>query len=461
MKKRLNIDKLGAIILILILTYGCKPDEEDFVSPSYPINPLVFIDDFTPGLEYAAFGGSDVTAFDLDLNDTYNGTVASMRFSVPDANAPEGSFAGGVFYVAGGRDLTPFTALTFYAKASKSATIDIIGFGNDLGENKFEVSTSNLAVNTNWKKYYIPIPDPSKLNSEEGMLFYAEGPENGEGYTFWLDEVQFEDLGLLAHPKATVMGGENIVQLAYAGVDVSIENVSYSINLPNGTNQSYNLATAYFDLVSSNESVVVIGEDNKINVVGPGLALIRAYVGGVEAEGSLTLNVQGNFSSAPTPTYDPANVISIFSDFYTNVQVDFFNGFWEPNQTTTSNDFTIDNDNILNYENFNFVGTQFSNPTVDATAMTHIHFDVFIPVAIQPNTTLRIILRDFGPNGSDGGGDDSDISVIFDSADLVQGAWNSLDIPLSGLTNKNAIGLIIYEGSNLANFYVDNIFFYN
>ena len=48
----------------------------------------------------------------------------------------------------------------------------------------------------------------------------------------------------------------------------------------------------------------------------------------------------------------------------------------------------------------------FSNPTVDASLMTHLHLDIFIPGAIQPNTNLTLTLRDFGPDGSDGGGDE-------------------------------------------------------
>ena len=80
-----------------------------------------------------------------------------------------------------------------------------------------------------------------------------------------------------------------------------------------------------------------------------------------------------------TPTADPADVISIFSNAYTNVPVDFYNGYWEPYQTTTSADFKVGNDDVLFYTNFNFVGIQFTSPTIDATDMTHLHMDVWIP----------------------------------------------------------------------------------
>ena len=68
-----------------------------------------------------------------------------------------------------------------------------------------------------------------------------------KGYTFWIDEAKFEDIGTFSNPVASIMGGENIVQLAYDGIDVGIEDVSYSVNLPNGVDQSYTIASTYFD----------------------------------------------------------------------------------------------------------------------------------------------------------------------------------------------------------------------
>lgn len=459
--KKINRNFALSIFALLITTiYSCKPDEDTFTDPKFSNNPDVFIDNFSSGLQYAVFSGASFAAFDVVNDVTYANSAASMQFAVPPVNSSDGSYAGGTFFVGGGRDLSDYNALTFYAKATKTATIDVIGFGISFGLDEYVVSTS-IDVNTNWKKYYIPIPDASKLTSEKGMLYFSEGPENGEGYTFWLDEVKFENVGVLAHPKASIMGGQNVVKLAYQGIDVNIENVSYAINQPDGVFQDYNIEPAYFDLTSSNESVVQIGADNKINIVGNGLALIKGFVNGVEAEGTLTLNVQGAFTSAPVPSYDQANVISLFSDQYNNVPIDFFNGFWEPFQTTLSQDFEINGDNFLNYTNFNFVGNQFANPTVDATAMTHLHADIFVPGAVQSSTILNITIRDFGPDGTDGGGDDSEITMSFDDADLNAGAWNSLDIPLTSLSTKNSLGLIIYEGTDIPNFYLDNLFFYN
>ena len=90
-------------------------------------NPELFIDGFSAGLDYAAWG--KVTNFSLDYNEKQSGT-ASMKFDVPNANDPFGTTAGGVFQVASSRDLTGYNVLTFWAKATGSDTLSTIGFGN-------------------------------------------------------------------------------------------------------------------------------------------------------------------------------------------------------------------------------------------------------------------------------------------------------------------------------------------
>jgi hypothetical protein len=36
------------------------------------------------------------------------------------------------------------------------------------------------------------------------MFWYAEGPENGNGYTFWIDELKYEKLGTVAQPRPAI-----------------------------------------------------------------------------------------------------------------------------------------------------------------------------------------------------------------------------------------------------------------
>ena len=476
MKNRKFIYLHSTLLLsfVLILVSGCDDDtwplarevsdKVDFAK--FGNNPEIFIDGFSGGLEYLPFSGSKLDAFSVDSEVKYAGTT-SMRFDVPNVGDPTGSFAGAIFPDYGGRDLSGYDALTFWAKATKAATINEIGFGQDFGENKYLVTKNNLRISTGWTKYTIPIPDPSKLTAENGMFWYAEGPENGDGYTFWIDELQFEKLGTVAQPRPSIFYGEDITGEAFLNIEGLIPNagLTQTYNLASGINETVIAAPSYFTFKSSNVDVVRVSELGVLSPVGLGTAEITATLGGVRAEGSATITVSGGFDFAPVPpARDAADVISIFSDAYANVPVDFYNGFFAPFQTTLGGAVNISGDNIIVYEDLNFVATEFKNPTVDASSMTHFHVDIRIEEAIDPADFIAIELGDFGPNSAFGGGDDSSSRLTFDSASLVSGQWISLDIPLSDFTTltsrSNLAQIFFISDATISGLLVDNMYFY-
>ena len=458
---KIKISKFSLLLsLVLVAVVGCERDlPEDAAEATFTSNAEVFIDGFSSGLEYYPYADSKQTAFSVD-DDAYKGT-SSMRFDIPNVGDPEGAYAGAIFRDDnGGRDLSQYDALTFWAKGTRSGTINSIGFGQDFFANRYEVSTS-FQLTTNWVKYVIPIPDASRLTQEKGMFWYAEGPENGEGYSFWVDELKFEKLGTIAHARAMISNGEDVVVNTLIGVSLKVEGLSAKFNLGDGRNQDLNLAPAYFDFASSNPSVATVDELGNVSVVGEGTSTITASFLGEDVEGSLVVNSLGEFLSAPTPTHAPEDVISIYSDAYENVPVEFFNGYWQPFQTTESTFFTANDDNVISYFNFNFVGNQFGSPTIDASEMTAIHFDVFVPEGIA-NPQLEITIKDFGANGQDGGDDDTTFTQVFSGPSLVPGQWNALEITFDNLANKSRFGQIIYAnlGSPLNAFYLDNVYCY-
>jgi hypothetical protein len=166
---------------------------------------------------------------------------------------------------------------------------------------------------------------------------------------------------------------------------------------------------------------------------------------------------------APTPVRDPSKVISIFSDHYTNTPIDFYNGYWQPYQTTLSADFNVSGDNILNYTNFNFVGIQFANPTVDLTNKPNLHMNLYIPGVVPSNFDFLVTLVDFGPDKVSGGGDDSRKQLfVRKSSSIVANTWLTVEFSLAS-TTRGSVGQIIFENinfSSLRNIYVDNIYFY-
>ncbi len=453
------------IATVFSVIVGCDRNlSDDAELSTYSKNGEVFIDAFSAGLGYGAFGGSKYTAFTVDSEVKYQGT-ASMRFDVPNAGDPQGAYAGGVFIDGSGRNLTDYDALTFWVKSSQGATLNEIGLGTDFGLNKYNVIMKNVSVSTSWQKVIIPLPDASKLVQEKGMFWYSEGPENGLGYTFWIDNLKYEKLGTLAHPQPSILAGLNKTEQTFIGSNIVLSDLTQTFNMPNGVNQTVTAAPSYFSFTSSNPSVATVDEFGKVSVIGSGTCVITAKLAGKDALGSLTLNSLGVFTPAPTPTKDAANVISIFSNAYTNVPVEYYNGYWAPYQTTQGQaDIHINGDDVIKYSQFNFVGTQFSQPTVDASQMTHFHIDLKVQNATGAANSIKIALNDFGADNAYGGGNDSGYQLTVNNANLASYNWVSLDIPLSSfttLTSRAHLAQIVLESaSGITDLLVDNMYFY-
>ncbi|WP_298302754.1 Ig-like domain-containing protein [Flavobacterium sp.] len=467
--KIINLKNTLLLGLVFITTLSCERElSDDATDATYSKNGVIFTDDFI-GMGtnfYFPYSGSKPTAWSVDSEEGYNSN-ASLRFDVPNANDSEGTYAGAIFRMDGaGRNLTGFDALTFYVKASQGVVIDELGFGEDFIENKYMATIRNVSVGTSWTKIIIPIPDASKLLKERGMFRYAAGTNGtgGLGYTFWIDDLKFEKLGTIAHGQASIYSGTNKVETSFIGVSYNVDGLLSTFNMPNGSNQAVSITPAYLNFTSSNPTVASVSELGVVNVLAAGSAVITATFGDQAATGSLTVNSLGTFTSAPTPTINQSSVISIFSNAYNNVPVNYYNGYWQPYQTTQSADFTVSGDNILNYTSFNFVGIEFSSPTVDATMMSHLHLDVYIPSTLAAGTNFKVRVVDFGADGVFGGGNDTGHTTTYTAPTLVSSNWISINIPftsMTGLSSRAHVGQIIFEGTNLPNFYTDNIYFYN
>ena len=452
-------------MLLFLAAAACERSVDGLSEPEFPANPDVFINSFSAGLEYYPYEGSRAEAFSVDSETFVGNRGTSMRFDVPNVGDPEGAFAGAIFRDDnGGRNMTSFNALTFYAKANQASTLAGIGFGQDFFGDEFEVTLSELRLTTNWRKYIIPIPDPSLLTQHQGLLWYAAGPEDGDGFSFWMDEVKYERLDDIAQPRPAIENGENISQTSLVGSNLQIADLQYTANLPNGQDVTIGTAPSYFEFSSSDTNVATVSDDGTVSVVGEGIAVITATLAGQNAAGSLTIDSAGEFIFPPEPTIDPANVISIFSDTegYEDIAVDFYNGFYEPFQTTTSNDFERDGQRFLGYENFNFVGIEFNQnvPTIDASEMTHFTLDLFFPDEVPDGSAIRArIINDVGD------AEQSASATITSDDELVSGEWIQLVVDIRDMEDRTELGQIILdsdEGPALegATFYVTNIYLF-
>jgi hypothetical protein len=162
-------------------------------------------------------------------------------------------------------------------------------------------------------------------------------------------------------------------------------------------------------------------------------------------------------TAAPTPTQDPADVISLFSDAYTNVPVDTWLTVWSAAALT---DLSIEGNPTKRYANLDFAGVETVANQLDITGMTHLHVDLWS----ADFTFFGIKLVDFGADGAFGGGDDSEHQVNINAP--AQEEWVSLDIPLTdfaGLTGQSNIAqyIIVGQPTGTTTVFLDNMFFYN
>ena len=474
-KNKYNYSKVSFFLgLVLTAIVGCeRSPSDDAAFATFPNDGEVFIDGFTSGLDYFPFEGSYFQAFTVDKETKQKGST-SMRFDVPTVGDPLGAYAGAIFRTATARDLSGYDALTFWAKGTQAGLINEIGFGQDFGENKYLVST-DLQLTTNWRKYVIPIPDAEKLIAERGMFWDAEGPENGKGYSFWIDELKFEKLGTIAQPRPSILKGEDKVETQFLGSPISMANygLTQTFNLESGVNQTVTAAPSYFSFKSSNIEVARVSDAGIVTFVGPGTSKITASLGGVKATGSLTVNVPGSFPVAPVPTLSQNNVISIFSDKYTNVPVNYYNGYWAPYQTTRGEQTTIDGQNVLNYTEFNFVGTQLTTP-IDISGMTHFSVDIMM---LELPTDIDLLLTFKNENSTATTFQQNRIGqsyqldprapVVYKDTDFKAGVWSTIKIPIRPTSqtslDKTGVNLIIIENiksSKVKTIYVDNMYFY-
>ena len=445
--------RLSAALLAAVLSLTACEREGGTGPAPQPNDPKVFTDGFGEGVSWQAFQGSLLTAMSIDNAVKYRGS-ASLKITIPDAGDPNAGYSGGAFVSDIPRDLTGYDVISFWAKASVAATLDVAGLGNDnTGTSKYTAERTALALTTAWQKYTIAIPLASKLSEEKGLFFFAEGPEAGKGYTLWLDDIQYETLGTLTNPRPAIAGGTYEQEV---GDSRTIVGTTLTVAV-GGVDQTVAASSGYFTFSSSNTAVATV-TNGVISVAAPGAATITGSLGAVSASGSIALTAAAPPTvAAPTPTRLATNVISLFSGAYTNRAVDTWSASWDVADVA---DVTIAGNAAKKYTNLAYAGIEFTTTPIDATQMTGLHLDLWVTQAAG----FKIKLVDFGANGVFGGGDDKEHEVTLNTTStpsIATGAWNSIDIPFSaftGLTTRGKLAQMIISGSPTA--YLDNVYFY-
>jgi len=160
---------------------------------------------------------------------------------------------------------------------------------------------------------------------------------------------------------------------------------------------------------------------------------------------------------APTPpARQPQDVVSIFSNAYTNVTLDELPTSWSSSGFEAT---TVQSDNVWKFTQLDFVGmvTNYASG-IDLSQMEKMHIDYWVPENVTSELLVKIV------NTVDGGED------IESLGSTVTGSWQSVDIDMTGfdggnLANKEKITQILIDYDQIpagvaSVVYIDNFYFY-
>lgn len=151
---------------------------------------------------------------------------------------------------------------------------------------------------------------------------------------------------------------------------------------------------------------------------------------------------------APTPSVSASDVISIYSDAYTDINDVNLNPGWGQNTVVTPS--TVSGDNILEIAGLNYQGIDFAGNAQDVSGMTHVHLDVWA----AEDAEVNFFLISPGP------------LETASALTFTPGEWQSIDISLDEFSSVVDLSEVIQfkfddNGSGAApSFFVDNMYFY-
>ncbi len=406
--------------------------------------PVVFDDDYGSGITFAAFGGS-TNNLSVDATTARPGSAGTRSLRI---DVPAGGYTGGAMVAAANANLSTYNAVTFWVRASKTATLNVAGLGNNAASNVWQVEATPTAVGTSWVKVTIPIPDPAKLTAFNGLFHFAEGSDEG-AYSLWLDDIQYESVagGTIGTPTVT-MDNQTLTRAIGGTFGALNVRATYPIS---SVNRDFTLAGAYLTFASNPVGRITFSNTGIGTAATAGPATVTATLAGVAVAGTINVTVSGAANepttAAPTPpARNASDVVSLFSNAYSNVP----GTDWFPNwgQSTVVTDVQVAGNDTKRYANLNYQGVQFAAP-INAAGMNRLHLDIWTPDC----TELKVFLINTGP-----------VEQAFTITPTLSN-WMSLDIDLASFNTINLSSIIQFKFEGVpfgsSNVYMDNIYFYN
>ena len=305
-----------------------------------------------------------------------------------------------------------------------------------------EITNPILNGDGSWQSIDIPVSGITE-NLTSAIQFKFDGG-NGTTQEIYIDNLYFWKTAAAAGTDATIsdlkVDGSTVL-----GFTPNSEN--YAMALPGGTTVTPQITLATTADPSASRVITQAS-----GIPGEATVFVTSQDGTNTKTYTVSFYIGAPTEDAPTPpARNSFDVISIFSDTYNNISGANYNPFWSQSGfNTASSAFTPTGSGgtgnvVLAYPNFNYQGIEF-NGTYDISTMEFLHLDIWTVDGVAPN----IVLISSG----------NEISNPISNGD---GAWQSIDIPVSGITGDLMSAIQFkFDGGNgtTQGIYVDNLYFY-
>ena len=296
----------------------------------------------------------------------------------------------------------------------------------------------------------------------ELLAFFPNWNSTDSGFNTPIDFTVYVDNIQSATPASDPTADARLASL-------EIDNTGLQNFSPNQTNYSFGVQTTSIDIPEITLATAVnlnatVSINQATQVPGNASVLITAEDGITASTYTISYFKEGPATAAPTPPARPTDdVLSIFSDAYTNIGVDTFDTEWCSAVTT---EVLVETNPTKKVTGLGCEGIDWQNSrTIDASGFTHYHLDIWT----ESNTFDNSFNVKFSNwNGGTGEANAIEFSATNASTPPLPsqnpGTWISFDIPLTnfsdagtGSTSINDIVQFVIT-SNLGTVYYDNLY---
>jgi hypothetical protein len=329
------------------------------------------------------------------------------------------------------------------------------------GTGATEISIENSPTIGEWISYDIPLTSFTAPNL--AILKWIVPVTTATNTTLYFDNVYF------SRPPTDPLKNATLSDLQVDGTTISgfgSSTITYSYNVPSGT-----IAVPQITLATPTEvgTGATASITNATTIPGDATVLVTSSDTTTTKTYTISIAETGPSTSAPTPPIrDATDVISIFSDAYTNVTIDDFDfGLCGTNPSVS--EVMIAGFPAQNYLGQGCQGISVETNRIDASEFTNLHFDFYTDVSGPDliGKVFNIKLVDWAGNETEAGS--TGLEVNFNdgtSPGITTGSWVSVDVDITSIGGMVGGNLTrsdiaqIHITSNLPNAWYDNLYLY-